>query len=294
MEEIKFNEIMEQIDGELRLKGTPIHGRSIAAMCELSGRLKITIPLFPQALGAIEGVYNELTFAAHIDEWYKLRYCDRLKVYFGPGSVALLIRGDPWRMKLPRFFGIVKVTCDPDLVKHINSPNVCFNNDSPIYNILNCVENLPQGLAYILTHEELKQILNFFITSMHAYHQLEVVKNREYIKEATADLDASVAFMFASPPQYGLSKWSSLQFIEKLIKSFLSLRKAKIPRTHDLAKIANEAENIGLNPVNYGLLAKIQCTAGVRYGEPAITLKEAMTAHHAALVLSKQLTQKTE
>jgi hypothetical protein len=294
MDKIKFNAIMEQIDAKLRLKGTPIHGRSIAAMCELSGQLKTTIPFIPREFGAIDGVYNELTFATHIEEWYNLRYGERQKVYLSPGSVAFLIRDDPWRMKLPRFYGIIKVTCDRDLEKYINAPKVCINKDSPIYNILNCIEYLPQGLSNILTNDELKQILNLFLTGMDAYHQLEVIQNRPYIKEAKADIEASVSFIFATPPQYGLSKWSSLQFIEKLFKSFLSVKKAKVPRHHDLTKIAYEANNFGLNGVNHLLLATIQCDAGVRYGEPKVSLEEAIGAHHAALDLSKQLTHKEQ
>jgi hypothetical protein len=37
----------------------------------------------------------------------------------------------------------------------------------------------------------------------------------ELVKEAIGDIDASVAHLFANQPQFGLSKWSSLQATEK-------------------------------------------------------------------------------
>ncbi|MFI5329841.1 MAG: HEPN domain-containing protein [Desulfobaccales bacterium] len=289
--EFKFNLIMEQIDEELRLKDTQIFARPISAMCEFSSRLKIKFPMFPQPLGAVPELYNELTFSSHIEEWYKSRYGNRLKVHLGPGNVALLIRGDPWLMILPRIYGAMKVACDSDMKKYINLPPVSSRNDPPICNALNNIKDFPNGLASVLTIEERKRILLFFMHCLDVLGQLEKALEKPFVKEAKADLDSSVSLIFANPPQYGLSKWASLQFIEKLIKSFLALKKLTIPRHHNLVQLVQKADDAGLGSLDSSLIETVQCTASVRYGETVVGLKESIAAHHAALDLTMKLTQ---
>ena len=275
-----FEAMMEEINKELRAKNVPIHARPIHAVGEAAKCLKTDVILAPLPAAAIEGHCNKLSLAAHIYDWYESRYGDRLKIHFGPGSVVLLIRGDPWRIVLPRIFGVVTVTCDPDLKKYRNASCV---------SILNCIEDFPAGLAAKLTPDERKEILLLFTSSLDTLQQLEGITDKPYIKEAIADLESAVSQVFARPPQYGLSKWSSLQFVEKLLKSFLELKKAKVPRHHGLAKIAQEAQSVGLGSVNSDLLSKVQCSAGVRYGEVPVTLEEAIAVHHATLYLCRQL-----
>jgi hypothetical protein len=127
---------------------------------------------------------------------------------------------------------------------------------------------------------------------MKAYHvlqEIENISNKPYVNEAIADLQIARASILEKPPHYGMSKWSSLQFIEKLLKSFLEIKSQPIPMHHNLQKIAQTAQTIGLILPNANLLASVQCIAGVRYGEVQVTLEEAISAHHASLDMGKHL-----
>ena len=258
-------------------------------MGDVSKRLNTDIIFAPRPAPAIPGRYDRLTLAAHISSWYQIRYGDRLKVHFGPGSVALLIRGDPWKMVLPRIYGSVTCNCDPDLEKYRNAPRITTGPQRPNYNVLCCIEDFPAGLANALTENERREILRFFMNTHEVLQSLENISDKPYVNEAIADLQSATAFILGRPPQYGLSKWSSLQFVEKLLKSFLELKKAPIPKHHDLQKIAQGAQTFGLVLPNAAQLASVQCTAGVRYGEVAVTLGEAISAHHVSLDLERQL-----
>jgi hypothetical protein len=130
-----------------------------------------------------------------------------------------------------------------------------------------------QGLAAQLTTDERRQILGFFTRTMDTLQQLETTKDKPYILEVFADIEAAVSNIFSNPPQYGLSKWASLQVAEK----------AKIPKHHDLHEIASRAQQNGLSPISAPLLDRIQCTPGVRYGEVVVNLEEAISAHSGAL-----------
>lgn len=290
MKESDFLSMMEDIDKELRRRDVPIDARPIHAIGEASKRLQIEIIGGPNLPPAVAGRYDTLTLAAHISDWYQARYGDRLKIHLGPGSVALLIRGDPWRLVLPRIFGTVTVTCDPDLEKYKNEPILNIGKRRQIPNILNCINDLPSGFAATLTDVECKEILDFFTSCLSCLQEMETIAGKPYLKEALADLDAAVSHIFTRPPQYGHSKWSSLQFVEKLLKSFLEQKGAKIPRHHKLTKIAQDAQAVGLEPLNPHLISIVQCSAGVRYGEISVTLEEAIKAHHASLDLAKRLT----
>jgi hypothetical protein len=59
----------------------------------------------------------------------------------------------------------------------------------------------------------------------------------------------------------------------------------KPERTYILHDLATTAERIGLTAIDRIQLAKIQCSAGVRYGTEASTVSQALDAHHAALRL---------
>lgn len=290
MNKVEFEKLMEQIDKELRAKEVPIHARPIHAIGEVGKRLKIGFIFAPQPAPAVAGRYDSNTLAAHINKWYDDHYGDRLKIHHGPGSAVLLIRGDPWKIIFPRLYGAVTLACDPDLERYRNSPRVSVGKSPRIYcNVLNCIEGLPERLAKTLTEAERREIINFFKNTLDILHQLESITDRHYLNEAMADLQSAVSNILARPPQYGLCKWASLQFIEKLLKAFIQIKGGAVPKHHILQNIAREAEGLGLATVDHGLLSKIQCTAGVRYGEETVKLSEAIAAHHTSLELAKNL-----
>jgi hypothetical protein len=287
----EFELLMEQIDQILKDNGIPIPSRPLRAVRDVSIRLKTEIIVAPEPVPPIPGRYDRLTLAAHINSWYQTRYGDRLKIHFGPGSVALLIRGDPWKMVLPRILGSVNCNCDPDLEKDRKAPRIMRSPQRLNYNVLCCIEDFPAGLASSLTENERLEILQFFVKAHESLQSIETISDKPYVGEAIADLQSASASILARPPQYGLSKWSSLQFVEKLLKSFLELKKAPIPKHHNVEKIAQFAKAYGLALSDAALLASVQCTAGVRYGEVQVTLDEAVSAHHVSLDLGRQLAE---
>ena len=291
MNKIEFNVMMEEIDEVLRSKGVLIPHRPLWAVMEVSKRLNIKILAFSPGTKAIEGQYDTITLGEHINDWYILRYGNRLKFHLGPGSIAIVIRGEPCRLFIPRMYGTIDIYCDPDMKKQQYILNIAVGKKPVICNVLNCIENFPEGMASILTLDERKQIIIFFIKSMNCLEGLEKIIDRPYVKESKVDLESSVGYIFANPPQHGLSKWSSLQFIEKLIKSYLTINNKPVPRHHNLADIARRANDVGLQSMDSSLLERVQCSAGVRYGEIAVTLKEAISSHYAALTLSIKLVE---
>ncbi|MGA1870684.1 MAG: hypothetical protein ACMUJM_19290 [bacterium] len=84
-------------------------------------------------------------------------------------------------------------------------------------------------------------------------------------------------------PQYGLSKWSSLQFSEKLLKSYLKYKGKAFPHSQDLLKLTKLAEDNGLPKFPKQAIDQVQCPAGVRYSDPPVTLKEAVRSHYASI-----------
>jgi hypothetical protein len=289
MNESDFEKLMEHTDQELKDQGVPIPSRPLHAFSEVSRRLNIAIVISPEAAPAIPRRYDRFTLAAHINRWYQARYGDSLKVHLGPGSVAVMIRGDPWKMVIPRIYGSVICICDPDLDKYRNSPRIAAGPQPPEYNVLLCIEKFPAGLTGILTDMERQEILQFFMKAHEALQSLERICSKPYVNEAIADLNSAVTFILQRPPQYGQSKWSSLQLVEKLLKSFLKMNKASIPKHHELRRILKSAQNYGLVAPDAALLASIQCPAGVRYGEVPVKREEAISAHHASLDVVNQL-----
>jgi len=291
MNEREFESMMEEIDAGLRGSQVPIHARAFQAIADVSKRMKTELVVRLQPQSEIVGRYDASTLSAHIHAWCRERYGDRLKIRFGPGSVAILIRGDAWRLELPRVFGTARFACDPDLEKYKGQRLLRQGQVQPTYNVLNCIDEFPSGLAASLSVEERKEILAVFHERFLDFAALESIADRAYVKEALADLEAAVVHILSRPPQYGLSKWSSLQFVEKLLKSFLAGVGAPIPRKHNLAGIAKLAQANGLSPVGRASLGRIQCPAGVRYGEVRVTLQEAIAAHQESLAVSRSLAE---
>lgn len=91
----------------------------------------------------------------------------------------------------------------------------------------------------------------------------------------------------------GLSKWSSQQVVEKMLKHYISMRVADVPRElrygHELAPLAHAAEVLGLGRVDQALLADVECRAGIRYPGNTATLQDAVAANQASVLICGEL-----
>ena len=212
----EFNSLMEDIDSLLKERNVPIYNRPIHAPLEISRKLKVSFPLVPIQRNAIPGDYTGNSLSSHIQDWFEKQYRDRLSVQMGVGTGVILIKGDPWKVIYPLIFGTVYFICDPNLEKYKNLASFTTNGTSPTINIFNLILDFPPKLAESLTKNEVQKIKKTFLAGLDALSCLDQIKKMPLAKEAKADLEAAVMHILSEPPQFGLSKWASLQFSEIL------------------------------------------------------------------------------
>jgi hypothetical protein len=281
--EKEFLEFIEEIDNDLKRKNILIFQRPIHAIREACLRLKVSLSVTPHG-PSIPGVYQGDSLVAHMDEWYKKKYADRLKIDFSPGSVAVLIKGDVWRIDFPLMYGSFRFVFDPDLEKYKRSDEMIINGP-PYVNPLRTVKGFTTELAKTLTRREMNELKEFYIFGFDAIQRLREIESKPLISEARADLVAAVNNMFLMHPHYGQSKWASLQFSEKMLKCFLKTKKTGFPRSHELSELSKLCSCNGLPVIPNCITDAIQCPAGVRYGESNVSLDEAVDAHYASLII---------
>lgn len=282
---------MEQIDVELRAANVQIHARAFHAAGEYSRQFHLEIPMFPCPEVGAPGVYVGADAAAHIKQWFDDRYGDRQKIHMGPGSTVIVLRGDPWEIRLPRIYGQVECVVERDLNRYANEPS--FRNDGrlPITNLLTLINDFPPGLAARLTDEECFNVLDVFRHSLDCMHAIEYIADSSFVPEALSDIHASVRHIFSVPPHYGQSKWSSAQAAEKLLKSFLKGKGINFPLNHNIVGLNNLAISGGLKALEKYIIERLQTPASVRYGDKSVSMAEAVTAHHASLLVGKQVSE---
>lgn len=284
--ESEFLKLIEEIDEGFRKQNIPIFQRPLRAIREICIRHKISLNVIPNG-PAVPGLYTGDSLVAHVHEWYKKRYGDRLKLDASPGSAAIIIKNDPWLIEFPAIFGEVKCIFDPNLEKYNK-----ISSTSGVLNPLTCIQGFTSDYASSLSRDEMLQLAAFFKSTLDTLLRLfefEKIFKFPYISEARADLRSAVTHIFSNPPHFGQSKWASLQLTEKLLKCFLKQKNVSFPKKHDLEKLANLASQNGLPAIPPGVIQEIQCPAGVRYGEIPVTLNEAIIAHHSSLKVCPEL-----
>jgi HEPN domain-containing protein len=277
-----FQELMESVDEELCKKGLLIFQRPLHAWLNISSRFGLNLVAPPFKKTITEGSYKGDDLTNRIRQWFDNKYGDKLK--FDPTwKMAILIRGDAYRMRLPLILGAVVATCSIKNFGKLKSPTIGTNRKLPEVNILNLIDDITKEYIKNLKNEELKSIFDSFRLGNDARCELEALTDNVLIQQAKGDIDAAVSHIFTNPPQYGLSKWSSLQATEKIIKAYIEERNDKFPFGHDLKMLAEQAKNSGLREIPEIVLSLIQCPAGVRYGDPKVSLVESIQAHQACL-----------
>lgn len=199
---------------------------------------------------------------------------------FDDRRVVVVIRHKIWCMTLPILFGRYKAFCNPNY----EGDNSRSHDSGSEINVLTCIKGIDPEIGAHLSRDEQMQLLQFFVSSMNFLKSICYIKDRPFMREAIADLQAAVNHLVQSPHHYGQSKWASQQMVEKFLKSFLHAKGClPIPKTHVLRTLATRAKNCGLDGLAPQSLEDIACKAGVRYGEIPVTGVEAVRAHHASL-----------
>lgn len=277
----EFHDLMADIDNKLAAEGVSIPGRPMRALDELSRRYSIPFPIAKPIPGAPDELKSSWPVSARAHEWYEKQYGDRLKVDWSPGRMVILIREDMWTLRFPRIYGSARFTVS----RTIESDTGPSSKGSVLYNVLDAVEKLPRARILTLPDNELEHVYEKFMLGLQAFALLEGTSDSDLMASARADIAASVDHLLSSRPEYGLSKWSSLQATEKALKAAIRLAGGNPKRSHDLAELSTQAEAAGVVNDWSELLSYIQCSPSIRYGEEACDRDPAIQAHHAALVV---------
>lgn len=287
----EFDRVMENIDTQLREENVQIHARSFHAAGEYSKLFQLEIPISPCLDRGRPGVYTGADATAHINKWFDDRYGDRQNIFMGPGSTVIVLRGDPWEIRLPRIFGTVQCVVERDLNRYVNEPNFRSDGHMPITNLLTLINDFPPGLAAQLSDEDCCNVLELFRDALDCMHAIEGIAGNSYVLEALTDIHASVRHIFSVPPHYGQSKWSSAQAAEKLLKSLLKVKGIPFPFSHDIRRLADLARAGGMKPLENKIIDQLQTRAAVRYGDEQVSLFEAVAAHHASMLVGKNVSE---
>lgn len=286
-----FEEAVVDADRQMRLQEVPIHARPYHAIDIVSKILGLESEPIPiNVWNHDEDDYSATAIFSQVHLWYEKRYGERLKVHPGPGSFAIRIRGDAWKVNLPLVYGRVNFLVDRDVGSYVGHPNPGFGNEIPDYNVLLCIEDFPVPLANDLGDGELLEVLREVMFALDVLQGLSNIEDEQtLIDHARADLRVAVDNLVSSQQNYGLSKWSSLQFTEKLMKWKLSSNGVAYPNTHNLQKLSKLGSDKGLFELGGEPVSKVQCSAAIRYGEESTSLISAMDAHRSSILIAGQL-----
>ena len=289
--EEEFQALMEEIDGEMIAERVGIPARPIVAGLKISGRYDIVLELVPSDTPIVPGLFTPHQISIRILDWMKKRYGNRLNLTFTIGRVVIPLRGSLYTIKCPVVYGTVEFVCEPHTFGHPREKIAILS--PPKCNIVDLIDDFTADLASTLTAVEIAQISTVHATAMAAFMTLHAVSDAQYVKEALGDLAAAVNHLMEHNPQLGLSKWASLQAIEKMMKAYIAAKGQAVQRTHSLQELSKQATNLGFPPPPQQYLKNVQCSASVRYGEEPVSLDEAVMAQIISLEICEVAGQST-
>jgi HEPN domain-containing protein len=267
----EFNDFMEKIDLKLKAKDVPIVARQIQGAREVAKTLKTNIYIAPK-FSAKPSDFRNFSLSEHVYLWFLRRYGDRLKMNLSFGKTIVSINHDFYEVKLPFVWGHPQYVFDITLKDYPNFQD-------PRCNVARLVEGLTPDLARKIDKSGQFHILNKVIKGIHLGQMMEQYIEIFFIKEAKGDLIQSVDSLFQHKPLCGLSKWGSLQFTEKIIKSFLKNKKESFPKTHNLSELINLLVKYNIKNLDFIDINHIQCSPDVRYNSELVKFSEAVQAH---------------
>jgi HEPN domain-containing protein len=283
-----FDAVMMELHAKVRQANESVFGREIMILAEYTRHFHISLS-------------NTDPTTKRIFEWCDRMYGDRLKGNFENGYSMVLVKGDTCKLHNWLVVGMHAVVCES---KPIGQNAKCTSPFGRIgmYNLLEgWIDGVTPALAVRVSEDERKEILRVYSIMSAAFDGLDNVRavqgqgqgqaNSPYIKEATDDLKVSVDSCLQKNPNYGQSKWASLQAVEKMIKSCIGKFGGTVKFRHDLSQqCANLTAASGVM-VEGRLVTAIQCKAEVRYDSKLVDKAGAFAAHYAALEVCGVLAQ---
>lgn len=279
--EAEFQRLMADIDAEMIQDGVPVAARALRAGLKVTSKYDIVLSVFPQEREIKPGVFTPDQISLRIHDWITRRYGDKLKVNFVLGRVVFPFRGALYAVRCPTVFGTARFVCEPSTFGKPRNP--LGVNTVPVLNILDLIDGFTLNMAESLSGEEVIRIGAAFSTGCGAFHALQALMDVHFVGEAMGDLHAAANHLLATPQQLGLSRWASLQAVEKLWKAYIKSAGDPVKAHHILNDHAQQAAKLGLPMPPPEYMRDVQCSAGVRYGEVPVTVEEAVKAHLVSL-----------
>ena len=144
---------MREIDAKLKADGQDIPSRPISAVGEVSVRYgNIPIPLGDSALRMPPELERNRPLAVAIRQWYDETYGDRIKVDMSAGRIVLLLEGDLYALRIPRFFGSVNFTAVREWL-----PKTPIGRGPATCNVVQLVDDMTEGKARRLSDEAVRR-----------------------------------------------------------------------------------------------------------------------------------------
>lgn len=197
--------------------------------------------------------------AMAIDAWFQQRYGERLKIDFYIGKTVVKIKQDLYYVNLPLVYGSIKL------------------------DVFTWIKDATSDLLRSLSPEELDIIGNQIIDHYRAYNSMQRLPSK-----CVVDLKVAVEHLTNQNPQYGLSKWASLQAAEKTLKEDIKKRGGDPPKVHNLLALSKMAEELGLPAVDKAEINNAQCRADVRYDDVSIS-EDAYAAYYASVQICRHV-----
>jgi len=280
----QFNSAMEAIDTELQAEKIAIANRSIQATLLIGEKLKVDGFQITGGDPTPE-YFTSHNLGAHIHQWYDVKYGDKMKKDFRIGRMVVVIKGELFEVGFPLLFGRANFICDPTLRKY---PSMGVNGPVTI-NLLAIIDGLTSALAAKLTDTELKELATLYGSTYNAMINYVDNSGLPSQKEILTDMETAIDSFFYTHEQFGQSKWHSLQFAEKLLKSIIESYGKTYPFTHKLKELTNIINTISGIKIDDKILSEIECKPEVRYNADLVSAEDAIKAHHAALALLRSV-----
>ena len=201
----EFDAVMAEIDAELRKENDRIVGREIRGWMKFCQRFHISV-----ALGD--------PVADRIVDWFNAIYGDRLNLDLDFGKSFVSIRGDTYRIRCYRFYGVMYAICSLEMLGREIQQRAADRPERMVINLLDdSIEGLTPKLAGRLSPTECAAILTRYHRMFQAFSAMEGAlaarqggDDAPYMREALDDLREAAECVLLRAPNYGQSNLSLL------------------------------------------------------------------------------------
>jgi hypothetical protein len=277
----EFEAVMAEIDAELRKENDRIVGREIRGWVKFCQRFHISVELGDPV-------------ADRIVDWFKAVYGDRLNLDLDFGTSFAPVRGDSYRLRCFRLYGVIYAICSVEMLGRTLQQRIPNGPERTVINLLDDnIEGLTREMARRLSPAECAVILTRYDRIFLTFSALEGAlaarhggDDAPYMKEAFDDLREAAECVLLRTPNYGQSNWASLQVAEKVLKSYILEKGGVHGKVHRLDELCDCAYKLGLPPLEPSLISAIQCKPGVRYDSRLVSKEQALAAYDATLIVS--------